>query len=121
MIFKKELQIKIVKTIECCIHDKDTSLTIWYDTELYILSNGKKVGVAYDQKGRCFPIEAPQYKLIFDCKWDRLKIINSEYSTYLAAFSGKMCSLFCLYGEKEIIEENEINHKNLFFITAKQV
>ena len=122
MTFENNLPYEIVKTIECGIRDEVTDHIGWYmEEKLYIITNGEKYGMVYDQKSRCWPIESPKYDVLFDCKWDHLDVIDTEYGAYVVAYLGGKCSFFYLLGDKEIIEENDENHKNLFFISVKQI
>lgn len=122
MTFENDLPYKIVKSIKCSIRDKETSYTGWYMEEpLYIITNGEKIGVVYDQKSRCYPVEPPKYDMLFDCKWDHIDVIDTEYGAYVVAYIGRKGNLFYLLGNKEIIEENGQNHKNLFRILWIQI
>lgn len=113
---------KITKAIDCNIRDAESSYVGWYVGEqLYLISNEEKFGLAYDQKSRCYPIEPPQYDMLLDCIWDYINIINTEYGACVIAYLGGKGKLFHLLGDREIIEENEKNHKNLFYISANQI
>lgn len=110
-----------VKTMKCAIRDRDETYMSWYaEEELYVIYNGKKYGLMYNQKSRSYPDESPQYDVILRCKWDYLQVVQAENGTYVVAFSGKTCNLFWLLGSKKIIEENNKVYKNIFYITAKK-
>ena len=113
---------KIVQTINCGIRDENTTRIGWFMEEnLYVITNGRQYGMIYDQKSRCFPAEPPQYAILFDCKWDRLSIIDTENGAYVVAYSKKTAQLFYLLGNKQIIEENNETHKNLFSVKASSI
>ena len=116
------LSYKIVQTVKCGIRDEDTTRIGWFMEEnLYIITNGAGYGIIYDQKSRCFPAVPPQYDILLDCEWDRLSIIDTENGAYVVAYSKKTARLFYLLGNKQIIEENNETHKNLFSVKASTI
>ena len=113
---------KTLLTKTCSICDKSSPYTCWHMEEpVYIVTNGQHLGIAYNQKSRCYPPEPPQYVMIFDCEWDYINVIDTEIGAIAIAFSFDNLELYLLQGSKEVIEENEEIYNNLFHINAKQI
>ena len=116
----RNLQRKIIRETRCSIRDRDTTQIGWYMEEpLYTISNGEKYGLMYDKKSRCIPSNTPQYDMLFDCIWDYISIIDTEYGACVVACHDGKCKFYYLLGHTEIINEDEAEYQNTFFITYK--
>lgn len=113
---------RIVETIECDIQDKKDWCRHWYMREkVHIISSGGKFGMVYDQNSRSYPIKPQRMMYLLDCKWDFLTVLDTECGSFVVALSNEKYSMFHLLADKEIIEETEKVHKNIFCITAKRI
>lgn len=109
-------QYEVKKSLKCGICGENSS-RIFADEKLYVISNGEKLGIMYDQKSRSYPLEPPKYDVILNCRWDEINVLRSDGAdTYIVAASGEKRTLFRLVGSMQVLEEGENIHRNLFFI-----
>ena len=111
----------VVETVKCDIRDRNEPVSKWYAEEiLYIITDGRKRGVAYDQKSRCYPAECPEYRLILDCDWDAVDVVDGANGAYMKAVDGEAPELFFLFGSYENLSFDNKLHKNRITVTVSR-
>lgn len=96
----------IIKGEEVGIKDEESTETEFYmGVNLYTISNGSKLGLAYDKNDWNHPARKPLYEVLIECDWDHLDILDTEYGAHIVAYLHGKCCCFSLFGTSVPDEE----------------
>ena len=108
MISENTFPYKKVKTIHAGIRQDEESEAEYdwnFGVFLYIVSDGGKLGVAYN-KNDWNHDKAPEYEMLINFEWNHIGLLDTEYGDFIVAHKAGKCCCFSLVAKEEIINEN---------------
>lgn len=88
---------------------------------LYVVSDGRKYGLAYDTNDWKNDKYDPEYKLLTGCNWDHFNTLDTVYGCFVVAFSNGKCTCFSLIGKSDPVEESPNKWETVITVSAAQI